>query len=253
MIKAVLLTSEKSRHAYLCKKISENFRLVGLIIESKGDYYKKKIDKSELLKEHFIQLNQYELKYFPDYNLPDVPKLNVLKGEINSFDIFIWTKKLKPDLIFLFGTSILKDHWIKYFKNKIINLHLGLSPFYRGSATLFWPIYEKKLRYLGSTIHLADKKVDAGKILKYVKPKLSHFDNYYDINYKIIKTSIDSISSIAKSFILGRITPIDQNLSKGKIYKKDDFNEKCLKEVLIFLSNGLTEKQIKEIENENII
>ena len=34
-----------------------------------------------------------------------------------------------------------------------INLHLGLSPWFKGSVTLFWPFYHLMPQFCGSTFH----------------------------------------------------------------------------------------------------
>ena len=79
-------------------------------------------------------------------------------------------RKVNPEFILLFGTEILSEEWLKRFRNKIINIHLGLSPYYRGSATLFWPFYNNDIGHLGTTIHETVSKVDAGRIIKNIYP-----------------------------------------------------------------------------------
>jgi len=44
-------------------------------------------------------------------------------------------KKLKPDLIVVFGTSIIKSPVIMIPKKGILNLHSGIVPLYRGSRS----------------------------------------------------------------------------------------------------------------------
>jgi hypothetical protein len=46
---------------------------------------------------------------------------------------------MSPDLIISYGCSIIKRPLIEYFDKKFINIHLGLSPYYKEGGTNFWP------------------------------------------------------------------------------------------------------------------
>lgn len=249
-MRALVLTSNKKRHKYYVQKIAENLEVVGVISEPKVRYYNELKENSLIVKEHFNKLSQYEEKYLGNPKFPeDIQILKLTKDEINSDTALSFAKDKNPDIIFLFGTCILKDIWLDTFPNKIINLHLGLSPFYRGSATLFWPIYNNCISCVGVTIHITSKKVDAGEIIARFKPHLEKGDNYYDINLKAIKAGIDSIVSVSTDYINGNRSPLKQDLSKSKLYKKSDFSEKKLQIALKNIGNGLTIEQIERIKS----
>lgn len=235
-MRAIVLTSNGLRHKYFLKVISENFDLVGAVYEDKGEYYKKQVEESAVVEKHFKRLSSTEEEFFQEevknLVLNNVEIKNVNKNQINDENIISWAKDLKPDIVFLFGTGILKDGWLNKFENKIINLHLGLSPFYRGSATLFWPFVNDELECVGATIHIAAKKVDAGDILHRVKPNIEIDDNYYTINYKTIKNTIDVLPKIAIKFTQGDLDLIKQDISNSKVYKKSNFNENVLISIL---------------------
>ena len=100
----------------------------------------------------------------------------------------MWKDKKKgAEYIILFGSSIIKPPLLEFFNKKIINIHLGLSPYYRGSGTNFWPLVNNEPECVGATIHLAVLKVDAGSILAQARPEsLSELDNSHDIGCKAI-------------------------------------------------------------------
>lgn len=157
-------------------------------------------------------------------------------------------KALRPDFIALFGTAILKPIWLNAFKDRIINLHLDLSPFYRGSATLFWPFVNKELEFLGTTIHIAVEKVDAGSILARIQPNLSVGDDYYSITNRLIYDSIKRMPQVILSFLNGEISPTPQeNVRNSRLCKKADFNEQALRTMDEFVGNGLTKDCIEKI------
>lgn len=250
---ALILTSNSLRHKYYAMELSKKFDVKGIISEPKVGYYQKVKEESEVVREHFKNLSKYESQFFKEAEFPNtIELLELEKCSINDIDNVEWAKKKNPDVIFLFGTVILKDIWLNAFENKIINLHLGLSPFYRGSATLFWPIFNNELECLGVTIHIATKKVDAGQILGRVKPDYEVGDNYYTINYKAIKKGIDNMGEIVQNYLNGNIELIEQDLSKSKLYKKSDFTEAKLLKALKNIGNGLTIEDINRIKDSDL-
>lgn len=251
-MRVVVLTSNELRHKYFLKVISENFDLEGAIYEDKGQYYSKQKEQSIIVKRHFEKLSLIEKDFFYeevnsyDFNIDKIKSIS--KNEINNNETINWIKKLNPELIFLFGTGILKEDWLDTFKDRIINLHLGLSPFYRGSATLFWPFFNNELQCVGATIHLATKKVDAGDILKRIKPEIKSDDNYYTINYKTIKSAIDTLPIVAQKFKNNEISLLTQDMSNSKVYKKSDFTEEALLQVIDKYSICISKEEMNNIK-----
>jgi len=215
----VILTSDSLRHKYLCNVLAQNFSLKKIIVQSKINYYNQ---RTPYIQEHFNKINQYEKQFFTS----NFPIEAIYTKEINDKNLI--QDISKNSIVVLFGTSIVNDIWLRNFR--VINLHLGLSPYYRGSATLFWPFYNDEIECVGATIHYAVKKVDAGDILARVKPNIEIGDNYYTITNKTIKMAILKMVDVINN--LDNITSIKQNLNFSKVYKKSDFNENVLKKVL---------------------
>lgn len=248
-MKILVLTSDSFRHSYFIEKISQTFTQPTVIVQKKKKYYEIQKRNSYVVRKHFKVIKITEEKWFKI----NLNKSNELVDDINDLIFLDKIKKENYDAVCLFGTVVLNDTWLKIFPDKIINLHLGLSPFYRGSATLFWPFVNKELEYLGTTIHLANKKVDGGKILHRVLPNFIPYENYYDITTRLIKDSINIFPEIVLSYLKGKIKPFSQENLKGKYYKKMDFSEKDLLNVLTYMKKGLTENEIKQIvKNQNV-
>ena len=234
MYRAILITGNSERHCTFAHEVSKYFELAAIISEPTKNYYTEQRRQSKDVEKHFQRLSECEKKHF-EKNVFDssIPIFNVSKDNLNNPDLVHEIIKFKPDIILLYGTGILKEVWLDAFPNKIINLHLGLSPFYRGSATLFWPFYFNELQYLGTTIHIASIKVDAGDILMRVLPDWNRVDkDYYEITNALIKKSIKLYPKIVKQFLNGEIDPEPQDLSVGRYCKRSDFDEPKLKQAL---------------------
>src|SRR3989344_1720678 len=226
-ISLAVLTSNSWRHRYVANRLISAFNVLGAVSEVKRSLNKGKTEEeNEVIKIHTQKREVKEKEFFggeTKFNLPTQKVLNVEYGGINSPEVFEWIKGLRPDYIALFGTGIVKAPLLSYYENKIINLHLGLSPYYRGSATLFWPLVEGEPECVGVTVHLATDKVDAGSIFVQCRPEIGEGDNSHDIGFKAIKAGADAFIRAIAGYAEGKITPQSQQLEGGKVFKLADF------------------------------
>lgn len=191
-IKIVLLTSDSYRHQYIAHQLAKHFELSLIVTEKKSPQIENTQDlreeDAEFVKKHFQWRVDRERFYFKEFiTFPeDSQLLEVTHGQINSDEVFLAIKEKNPSVIVLFGTSIIKNPLMDFYKGKIINLHLGLSPYYKGSATNLFPILYKEFEAIGATIHIATEKVDDGPILHQLRPIIETTDNLHDIGNKVI-------------------------------------------------------------------
>ncbi|MGB7843730.1 MAG: hypothetical protein WBL21_13120, partial [Salinimicrobium sp.] len=130
-MKVVLLTSDSLRHKYIAAAIAKELELGFIITEKKSpriqdtSAYGKK--DAEFLAAHFKARAESEEKFFGEFRefSSEIPLINVPHGQVNSNDVFKIITNTDPDLIILFGTSIIKEPLLSNYRNRIINLHLG--------------------------------------------------------------------------------------------------------------------------------
>lgn len=246
LTKALILTSSSLRHRYFARAVARCFDAQTALVEEKKNYYAQQRDRSLVVRTHFERISAAERLWFVDLADAAFPKIHRV-GDINSPDLVTWAVRQGFDVLCLFGTAILNRQWLDAFPGKIVNLHLGLSPFYRGSATLFWPFVNRELEYLGTTIHLATAKVDAGEILARIAPDLQAKDTYYDITSRLIRDSIDRFPSVVSAYLEGHIKPTDQERITSRLYRKADFSEASLRQALDYVGGGLAEAEVCRI------
>ncbi|PNS01830.1 phosphoribosylglycinamide formyltransferase [Petrotoga miotherma DSM 10691] len=101
------------------------------------------------------------------------------KKEYNDY-LFNRLKDLDFDLMVLAGyMRILPSYIVRYYANKIINIHPSLLPKYPGLRSIE-RAYNNKEEYTGITIHYVEEKVDTGKIILQKKLRL-------DKNWDLVK------------------------------------------------------------------
>ncbi len=123
-------------------------------------------------------------------------------------------RKIYGDITIVFGSDMLE------VKENTYNLHLGISPRYRGSATLFWAYYMYQPEYAGYTFHQISDKPDEGDIVHQSVPFV--VSNYYDHCCNVVYEASRDILKLLQ-------TKEDWKLHKqpeiGKTWLSTDFSD----------------------------
>ena len=91
-------------------------------------------------------------------------------------------------------------------------------------------------------------KLDSGKILHQVRPKIQKEDDIHSIGNKIIKQTVQDLCKILIREKPPRFYSIKTNF-KTRIYKRKDFNKKKLIKALINLKNNMITKYLFKKNN----
>lgn len=130
----------------------------------------------ELYEHHFRLRADIEEKYFgnvADKNIDyGVPVLEIGREELNDKKVEKFIKDISGECIFSYGPDLFKENILECVDCFALYLHGGLSPWYKGAATMFWPFYFLEPNYVGTTLHYITKKIDAGDIIHQTVPKL---------------------------------------------------------------------------------
>jgi methionyl-tRNA formyltransferase len=201
-MRVVLLTSNAIRHKYvanhLANHLADSIEEFLVISESKkNDSLSTEEIISSEIDQHFFERFKTEQKFFSNNDYFSCNVVPVLHNETNLSYVYDIIKKFNPDLIIAFGTSIIKEPLLSLLKpGRFINLHLGLSPYYRGSGTNFWPFVNNELEYVGSTFLHLDPGIDTGDIICHVRPQFKKDDNVHTVGFRLIKNSLDVLFHI---------------------------------------------------------
>ena len=96
-------------------------------------------------------------------------------------------KQNNVDLICLAGfMKILSSNFIKKFYKPILNIHPSLLPKYKGLNTHKRAIKNKE-KFSGATVHIVNKKLDAGKIILQKRVKILKSDCEKSLQKKVLK------------------------------------------------------------------
>lgn len=186
---------------------------------------KNAIDKRIYDYEHkYIKKNNKNIKKF----IRDIPRhYNYKKIRVNNINddkVKSILRIEKPDVVFVFGTAIIKQNILEENKQtRFINIHFSFLPKYRGAKPEFWAFYNCEYDCVGVTIHLLEKKIDSGPILCQKKTTLDFKDNYITARFKNIVTLNSLLEENFNKIIYNEILPIKQK--KEKLYQYCEFSK----------------------------
>ena len=144
----------------------------------------------------------------------------------------------------VFGSSFIKGPLIDYLiEHRAINIHMGVSPYYRGSSCNFWAAYDGHPELVGATIHLLSKGLDSGDMLYHALPKPEAVDPFV-LGMKAVKAAHDSLVERIRSKEIFEYTSIAQDKSQEYRYTRNaEFTDAVAKD---YLENLLSPQELKD-------
>jgi folate-dependent phosphoribosylglycinamide formyltransferase PurN len=261
MPRVVLLTGSETRHSFfrkflgMCPEINliktycESPIALEKIITGEGN--------NDLRTMHLMARTQAEEDFFGLFVASSIDQSNaetIVRGEINLEKHVNEIIKLNPDYLVSYGCSIIKSNLIQHFAGRFINLHLGLSPYYRGTGTNFWPLVNGEPQFVGATFMHIDEGIDTGKIIHQIRAKIVPFDTVHSIGNRLIKDACEVMGGILKVGLqdgAGDLPVFDKK--KEKLYRNRDYTEASVVQLYRNFSEGMIENYLnKKAETDHL-
>lgn len=225
-MRAIVLTSMMRRHQYVANVLADGMDVAHVWREEKSFAPLRDAgspDDVAVIEHHFAARDASEHEYFAGHGTLRSPSTLVPPGGCNAPAEIEAMRRLQPDVVLVFGTGLLAQSLIDAFDGRIINIHLGLSPYYRGAGTNFWPLVNGEPEYCGATIHGLDAGVDSGPILAHVRPDLAPADGPHDIGNKTIVAAARMQLQAALRCDGRPLGGVAQS-GVGRVYRRADFS-----------------------------
>lgn len=251
----LIITADKPRHAHFAALLAKKFG-AKIIIErntAKSSY------ASPLLKRHFEDFEKTEQEWFrrtaEEEKLLHENTLCVIPPKsINEPATLALINGMSPDLILVYGTSIIGRDLIESFPKRVLNVHAGLSPYYRGSGCNVYPFLNNELEYVGVTIHYMDAGVDSGEIILQGRPVFEESDDTHTVGCKTAELAAELMCKVVDRWMRdGRLPSEPQNLGIGRVYKIKDFDDAAVESINHNVQNGIVRDYIKDPKEVDIV
>lgn len=250
-MKVIILTGSETRHTFFRIRIAsdERFKVLASYCEGSEKSLEnrtKESAKSSILEfQHVNARSQSEKDFFQLYidNAADYSNpRQIPKGHINSEKIVKEIVNLKPDILVCYGSSLIKSELLDIFKGKFLNVHLGLSPYYRGSGTNVWPLINNEPEMVGATFMYIDPGIDTGAIIHQIRADILLGDNPHSIGNRLIAKMTSTYADIIANFnSLSKENDIE---CSGRLYFQKDFNSDACFKLYKNFQNGMIENYL---------
>jgi hypothetical protein len=240
-MRAIVLTSSMRRHQFVANTIAARMEVAGVWQERKSFEpmrYAESPHDEAVIERHFAARDDSEEHYFSGHDRVQAPSRTVPPLGCNDPAEIEVMRRARPDVVLVFGTGLLKQPLIDAFAGNIINIHLGMSPYYRGAGTNFWPLVNGEPEYCGATIHFLDAGVDSGPMIAHVRPDIRSGDGPHDLGNKTIVAAAAALADAAIAHAASPLTGEPQ-VGEGRLYKRADFSAAAVERMYANFERGM--------------
>ncbi|MCJ2136353.1 formyl transferase [Methylobacterium sp. J-026] len=237
----VFLTGDHPRHAQLAQSVAASGHLAGLVIETREAFVPSAPERlapetRALFDLHFARRHASESRHF-GASLPDVPRLDVSIDTLNAPATADFINSLRPDLILSYGVHKLTPETLgRIACARKWNIHGGLSPWYRGVTTHFWPSYMLEPQMTGMTVHQLTQDIDGGDVIHQTQATLVRGDGLHDLACRAVQSLCDDLPELLDLAGRGADSPARRQGTTGRIWRSVDWQPAHLH--LIYETHG---------------
>ena len=237
-MKLTLFTSNQPRHLALIERASRIAESVFVVQECNTvfpgqvqDFYAR----SPVMQRYFSNVIAAELERFgrPRFLPANVHQLALRMGDASRLELEALAPALEADHYVVFGASYLKGPLVDFLvERRCYNIHMGISPYYRGSSCNFWALYDRNPGLVGATVHLLSRGLDSGPMLFHALPDADEADPFRLGMRAVESAQAALVEALASGEILG-MEPLPQDKQHEIRYSRHrDFTDAVAEEYL---------------------
>lgn len=255
MVDVVILTNSELRHQFVRKALAldDEIEVLRTYCESTDGSTIDRVreDGDEVKVQHLEARAASEEDFFghfvdytPDHSNPQT----IPNGEINAEKYYREICELDPELLVAYGCSIIEDPLLSEYEGRFLNVHLGLSPYYRGTGTNFWPLVNGEPEYVGATFMHLDAGVDTGDIIHQIRARVKPGDTPHQIGNRLIADMIRPYRKIITNFRELREMDQPDAPDNEHYYTTSDYSTAATEQLYENFDAGLVEDYLSERE-----
>jgi methionyl-tRNA formyltransferase len=227
----MILCGRSPRHLYVANRLCAHARTVAIVQETGTRLSSRKILKQlrpdnlgrrswRWLRDRLRYRGGGEAQFFFGDEPPKLARedLRVEVPHINHPRVAALADRLQPDVIAVFGTSLIRLPLLGKGRLGVFNLHGGLSPRYRGADCTFWALYNGEPDQIGCTLHVVDAGIDTGSVIAQICPEVREGDDELTLFWRAVRDSADVYAELLGRLERGEHLGQPQR-EKGRLYQ----------------------------------
>jgi teichuronic acid biosynthesis glycosyltransferase TuaH len=153
-------------------------------------------------------------------------------------------RRAARDRLLVYSTEIVGKRVLAMAGTRAENLHVGLSPEYRGSDCAFWPLYNRQFGKFGATVHECTSKIAGGEIYAQAAATLEPDDGLFAIFRRSVKVGAQLYVNTVRRAVAGELPGNAQDLSQGREYRSTDMRFHRNVSVRWMLATGMLRRHL---------
>lgn len=247
----MILCGRSPRHLYVANRLCESARPVAIVQETGLQWSAKKIVRtlrrgglwrkvSRLLRDRRRFAGGAEARFFFGTEPPRLarPELLLEVSNINHPDVVALEGRLQPDVIAVFGTSLIRGPLLSSGRLGIFNLHGGLSPRYRGADCTFWALFNGEPDQVGCTLHRIDNGIDTGTLIAHICPEVDEGDGELTLFWRGVRDGAEVYAEMLERLARGERIGEPQR-EWGRLYQVKDRTWRAERQLAARMRDGL--------------
>lgn len=237
-MKITVFTSNQARHLSLIARLAGIADTVYAVQECTTTHPGEVADffrKSDTMQRYFSRVIAAEREVFggPRFMPANVRQLALKMGDVSRTPLAWFGEALNSDVFVVFGASFIRGELCEHLVARgAINIHMGVSPFYRGSSTNFWALYDHRPDLVGATIHQLSAGLDSGPMLFHALPKAQAVDPFV-FGMNAVRAAHESLVAAIGDGSIRDFQPVAQDRSLQMRYTRNaDFTDAVAGEYL---------------------
>jgi folate-dependent phosphoribosylglycinamide formyltransferase PurN len=269
-LRTVVLVSPDASDIYFANQMKKNLNVVGVVIEkqyapvpssnrlknrlallrSPGKLLSRLAD-DQTMRAYMRRTSRTDQQFFGQeaFRLDETVDCKVIRTEgaraINEPRWVMEIENLQPDVITVCGSSILKEPVLSIPPKGVLNLHGGLSQFYRGVWTTLWAVHNGEPEKIGCTVHYVSKGIDDGDIIYQGRPEIEAGDDEEILYTKVVRLGctlmIKAVNDIENDAV--ESYPL---VSKGKLCLNKSVTPEIIRAVQKRVASGVIPEYLRE-------
>ncbi|MDP3541428.1 MAG: formyltransferase family protein [Elusimicrobiota bacterium] len=237
-MKIAVFTSNQPRHLSLIERLASVADEVVAVVECNTvfpgevqDFY----GKTEVMRRYFTRVIAAETTVFgrPRFLPAAVRALPLKMGDLNRLEPAALAPALDADAFIVFGASYIKGALCDALVERgAYNIHMGLSPYYRGSGCNFWALYDGRPDRVGATVHLLTKGLDSGPMVFHAVPAPEAVDGF-ELGMRAVEAAHQGLAArLADGSLRSRKPVLQDKALELRSSRYADFTDAVVEEYL---------------------
>lgn len=226
----MILCGRSPRHLYVANRLCSAAKPLAIVQETGSQWSRKKVagllkpsalwrKVSRWLRDRKRYTGNKEAAFFFGEDAPRLDRADLVYEvpHINHSSVAELADRLRPDIVAVFGTSLIREPLLGKGRLGMVNLHGGLSPEYRGADCTFWALYNGQPEQVGCTLHFIDAGIDTGTLIAHVSPEIGEGDDELTLFWRAVRDSADVYAEFFERLEAGERFHQAQ-AGKGRLY-----------------------------------